>query len=98
MIFARIDNRVYVARSKTSGAFKVGLSSNVEQRLKVLGRQHGALELVCAFRAPRFWTDALRLERKAHRLLSRWCVGGEWFSADCAHVIGSWLVAGRVAR
>lgn len=94
--FACIDNHVYVARVVASGAFKVGLSSNVGQRLKKLRLSLGTVDLVVALRAPRFWTDALKLERRAHRLLASWRLGGELFAPECAHVIGSWIVAGRI--
>jgi predicted GIY-YIG superfamily endonuclease len=93
---ARSANRVYVVRA-ADGALKVGLSSNLAQRLRDLSRG-GRVELVASFRAPRFWTDALKLERKAHSILAEWRIRGEWFSPDCAHVIGPWIAAKRVAR
>jgi hypothetical protein len=97
MKFARITNCVYVVRVVATGAFKVGVSSQFELRLRALRRTLGPVEPVTTFAAPRFWTDALRLERRAHRALKAWALGGELFSADCAHVIAAWMSAGRIA-
>lgn len=79
---------VYVIRDNASGACKVGVASNVANRLKGLQVGHASrLTLSGCW----YFEDAAAVEAEAHRLLADAQSSGEWFlvsPADAAFAVG----------
>ena len=75
---------VYFARDCT-GAVKIGLSRNPEERMKRIG---GACKLLILVRGGR-----RSHERSLHRLFAPECTTGEWFQGDLVESLVSFLVS-----
>jgi len=71
--------RVYVIENER-GLIKVGVSQNVENRIKVLSKQGGFLIQNLFTTDP--CSNAYEIERHVHKKLDESCVNGEWFSVS----------------
>lgn len=67
--------KVYVAKYK--GIYKIGVSGNVERRLKQL--QCGCPGIVPVYEST-FLDNAFQVEHELHNEFKSYCIGGEWFS------------------
>ena len=68
----------YIYLMQCNNRYKIGVTCNVEQRLKELDERPYKVTLL-GYR----WSDyAFKVERKLHEKLSSYKVGGEWYSSE----------------
>lgn len=69
-------------------AVKIGVSTNVNKRLKTLQTSHpGKLCVLWKFYVGADRTSAYKAERKLHRVCKKYAIRGEWFDAECLMLV-----------
>ncbi len=67
--------KVYVAEYRAM--YKIGVSENVEKRMKQLSC--GCPGIICVYKSP-FLNNGYQVENELHNKFKTYCVGGEWFT------------------
>lgn len=79
---------VYVLKNPATGLYKIGKSTNINQRVKTISMQSGVwVELICAAYIETFHTDYSLIETLLHRHFKPKRVIGEWFSLSTQDVL-----------
>lgn len=70
---------IYVVENER-GLVKIGVSQNVDQRLKTLSKQGGFT--ICHLYATESCSNAFKIENYVHKCLRKYRINGEWFSVS----------------
>ncbi len=78
---------VYVVENVDAGIFKVGMSGNIDQRVKGLVAHSGCTMNVIYTSKPMNWGVCRKMEEAIHKEFSKWNVTGEWFRCDVNSIV-----------
>ena len=95
----RLQKTHYLYAISNGQYIKVGMSSCIDRRIK-------ALQTASPTKLTRVWAcyagendkEARKHEKKLHRALKRYAVGGEWFGPQCMSVVDGWRVKSLNAK